>query len=889
MRHVTVIHKAQPFNVEVSCASVPEGATLEALAPSGRVVCRVNSANSYVPRSQWGAMPRAGDVVEFIEYPFGGKDDAPFATFLLAAIASIASMNPYPLFLAFASVAMAMGREGPAELQKDESPTYATGVQGNRARMYDVVPKWCGYCRMFPSYAAEPYKELHADGEEYLYVLLALSIDGVEIQKVQIEDTDLSYFSDVISSRYLPPGEQPQDVLANVLTSTEVGTQELLTGRVVGPFNICPAQFTVQRIGVVIAGPRGINVADSDGTIGGLEVSWRVDVAEVDQFGTRIENWQIVAIETETAASREVVRWDKIYNIDPPRRVMVRVTRLDVKSNNARYANELVWAGLRAYLNEPAPLNENVGHLEVVVRSSKQLTGITQNRIAVVGTGYAHELLPDGTQGDLIVSRNAADYLADLHTSDTWGEGLSIESLDVTTLVALKQKWSDRQDRCDFIFDTTIDANEAAQILAGTGRARAFRRNGVRTFWRDELVTLPRVAFTTRNTRPASMSETNEFPRDRTPDGVIVEYFDNRTWNFGRPIECPCPGVTYMTDPVRIRLQGITGRIHATREGLFEAAKLAYRRSVVQCTQELQGMLPAIGTAARWQTEQTRWVAGDVVEYDPATRLARLSEPVEWDTAQKSIVLVQNDGTPTAAIAVTPGNLTTEVILATDPGFDLSTDYGYRDRTQYLLGTPEQDDLLVKVAGIADGGLEDGAQLYDINAFVDDERCHTVDLHLLPSPGEIQDPIDGDEGAGEEVTIPVVNLTDQSIGQSSAPGVPNDTSLEFFANGLLGGSYTGYASPIVWPNQWLVVAPVDPEVVSVLFEVRFTIIEQQGLTAGAEYADTWLPADQFYRFTVASGLDPAYATILIEIRDVAQQILQDSATYTFGAGFDVTG
>lgn len=884
MQTITVIHKTQPFDVEVSSRIVATGAALSDLAPSGRVICRVNGANHFVPRSQWHCTPHAGDVVEFLEYPYGGGDDE-FITLALGAIMSVITWNPAPLLAAFANVAVAMWtHQDPPEIQKGESPTYATGVQGNRPRMYQPVPKICGRCRVFPPYAAEPYREIRTDGEEYLYVLFALSIDGMAIERVQIEDTNLAYFSDVITSRYLAPGEQPVDVLANVLTSTEVGTQEMLTTKVIGPINICPPQFTVERIGVVITGPRGIGLADTDGNLGGLEVSWRVDISDVNEFGTRISNWQTLAIETETAASREVVRWDKIYDVTPPRRVQVRVIRLDVKSSNARHFNELVWSGLRAYLHEPAPLNENVGHLEVVVRASKQLTGITQNRIAVIGTGYAHELLPDGTLGGLIASRNAADYLADLHTSTTWGEGLSIDTLDTATLVALKQKWADRQDRFDYSFDTSVDANEAHQIIAGSGRARSFRRGGVRTYWRDELITLPRVAFTTRNTRPGSMSEDEEFPRDRTPDGVIVEYFDNRTWNFGRPIECPCPGVTLMEDPVRIRLQGVTGRIHATREGLFEAAKIAYRRTVVGCTTEAQGLLGAPGSAARWQSEHMSWVAGDVVEYDPDTLVARLSEPVEWDANEKVIVFTGSDGVPTAPISVSPGSLTTEVILASAPGIDIFTEDGYRDRTQYLMGSPEEDDKLVKIAGVSDGGIEDGAQLYDVAAFEDDERCHLVDVHLLPSPGEIQDPIEDEEGAGEETTVPVVNLPGQSFGQSSA-SVTNYTQLKFFGNGQLGGSYTGGGSPFVWPNQWLVTNPVDPETVSVLFAVRFTLVSGT-LNAGSGYLDAWLPANVDYEFQVVT---PNTASILIEVRDVEQEILQDSGVYTFYALEDETG
>jgi hypothetical protein len=883
---VTINRIQQPFNTALAPVLDAPGKTIAELAPPGMVMCRLNGGPGWILRKDWGYRTQPGDIVEFLEFPQGGEDDGGILQLVLAAVVSIVTLNPAPIFLAALQQFIALGYDSsPPELRR-ESPTYTTGLQGNKARLYEAIPKLCGRVRFYPPYAGEPYQEFDANGDQYLFALMALSIDGMSIERTQIDDTDISHFQDVLTVQYLPPGTLPQTVRANVINSVEVGGQELLTGQIVGAFNCCPALFTVARLGIDVTGPRGIGLQDEDGNLNGLEIMYRIEIADINEFGTRISPWEVLEAETFTRASREVQRFSGIYDIYPPRRIQARVIRMDVKSSNMRALNELVWSGMRAYLAEDAPLNPDVAHLEVVMRSNEQLTGISQNRIAVVGTGLVPELLPDGTRGSYYASRNAADYLADLWLSTTWGLGLEEAQVDTQTLVTLKALWAQRQDRFDYIFDSSIDAMDAAQIIAGSGRARVFRRDGVYSVWRDQLQTIGRTAFHTRNTLPGSMSDVEELPRERTPDGVIVEYFDNRAFNFAQPIECPSPGVVSMVDPVRIRLLGITGRTHAMREGLFEAAKLSYRRRTVGCTVEMQGR-----SAVRWQSEHTRWVAGDVVDYDEATLTVRLTEPPDWSQGTLQIVFIRDDGSLTEAANVTPGALTTQVVLPEAPDFDLSYQDGYRDRTQYMIGLEEEDDFLAIINSISDGGMEDGAQLYDIAAFVDDPRMHQVDLHLLPSPGEIQDPIDTTPGEGGGGTVPVVNITPHDWSALTFEGGNAISYARFNENGTLyvrtdGNPGTGFLNQL-WPQEWLYVNPVELDVTA-QFELRATVLTQYPTPFTWGTFDTWLPMNVPQEFGYegpAPGLG-AGGIVLFEVRDVASGIIQDSAIiHLFVSGY----
>lgn len=888
----SVVHVREPFGQIVAQHQVKAGTKIRDTKPDadGLLVCRINGGPGFVSAKNWDHGVPPG-TVEWIEYPGGGKGGGGALQIILAAIVSIATENPYPLLLAIAGQAINFFLDNPR--QEDEqfgvSPTYATGLQGNQARLYNVIPKICGRHQSFPPFATQPYTEFDDTGEQYLNVVLALGIGNHEVERILIDDTDIRHFADVVTATYLPPGVGPSIARINVINSPEVSGHEMLTGQYIGGFVACRPRSLVSEIGIDIVMQRGCGVQDVEGNLSSLEVRWRVEVCEVNEFGTRITPWTVLASEARTASSREPQKWSTLYELPTPIRAQIRLVRLDVKSANVRVLNDMAWSGMRAYVDADATLNPDVAHIEVVMRSSKQLNGVSQNRISVIATGMCRELLSNLTFGDEIPSRNPADWLADLWTSSTWGEGLDESQVDLRTLYALRVLWEQRQDRFDYIFDTATDADAAAQIIAEAGRARAFRRGGLRTLARDQLATLPRTAFCTRNTRPGTMTITETLPVQDTPDGVIIEYFDNRSWDFGDPIECPCPGVTSMQRPRRIRKPGVTGRIHATREGLYEAAKIALRRRVGSCYTEMEGSLPAFGSAARWQSEVTRWQSGDVVSWDSETSVAVLSEPPNWGETPFVIVFIRDDGKPTDPIEVLPGDDRNAVILSTPPDFDPVTEDGTRDRTRYLLGAIGEDEMIVKVAGISDGGTEKGAQLYKIDVFVDDDRIHLADNAYLPSPGEIQDPIDTTEGEPGGGEAPVVNISDRDTATAS----PNTMSYHFNMDGTVGDTFNPGSAYATLVDQWLLGSPREASEIA-QFEVFFQLIGSYdngdpGNLSGLEHMGSWLAIDQDFVFTATnSGSNTAYMEFNILIRDIATLTVQDQARI-YVAVYDTAG
>jgi hypothetical protein len=876
---------------------VPVGVPLRELAPAARglLVCRLNG--EWLLRADWDRPTRADDVIEWYDVP---QDKEDFRSILQIASIVVSFFNPAAgAWLMAASMAYNM-LVPPTALKPPPKPEQTgdgatTGLGGNEARLDQPIPKVCGRREFNPPLACQPYLEYRSkpgepdpnlDNEQYFFALFAVGIGDHDVV-AKIGNTPVSRFADVVTAQYLAPGEMPSTVEANVTTAAEVAGQVLESGQYVGGFSACAPNRRCSAIGIDIIAPRGL------GRELPLTVTWRVEYRPINDFGQLLGSWAVLGSEqTRTAFTSSPQRWSVRYEINPPARVEVRVVRTDIKDEDPVALHELVWQGLRAYLDEPAPLNEHCAHYEVVLRASSQLSSGSSRDVRLITEAKVRTLDAALAWQAEVHSRNPAWWILDLAVSDTWGMDKPEARVDLQSFYDLAQTCDARQDRFDWIFDSTVNAWDAMQLIARSCRSRVFRRNGVISVARDELADLPVTAFTPRNCRPGMTIE--ETLRSRiSPDGVIIEYQDHRTWEW-TPIECPCPGVVSMSNPIIRRLEGVTGATHAEREGLYEAANLLYRQRVATWTTEMQGMLPAYMSPVDFLPDiQGYGHSGDVAFWDSSTLVMGLSDPPDFSGGDLYLTLIRDDGTLTTPVLVAPGPTPYDVTLAAAPDFSLVLSDGTRERPKYLLGAKE----LVKVVSIADGGTTDvGAQLYTLTGVIDDERVHTADVHLLPGPGDIQDPVgapndaDDDTGAG---TVSIVSISSHQIVHRTMNIVDATTSYTIGSDGFAtanpGGDYF---------REWMLFGEIEPSVAA-LYQVRATYTgavtehrtgfgDSLSLVLGTAHAptsgtlDTWLGCETSPSWELLLPADAEVfvfwdCELFIEIREIATGIVQDSA------------
>jgi len=862
-------------------------------ACTGPVVLSLNG--EFLLRAHWPQKLKRDDTVEwYVDQP---QDKESFRTVLqiAAVVAAIYSAGATAgTWGAYAGVIAGAVNVAynllvpPTVVQQPNDPTrnlYNASLSGNQARLDQPIWRTCGVDRITPPFAARPYYEYDDAGDQYYYALFAIGYGPVDLLGEFIGKTPIGSYSDVLTHQYLAPGELPTSALANVVTSDNVVGMELETGRFVGGFIACSPLQTAASIGIDIFASQGLGKPateeDDDTTV---TIAWSFDYQRVNDAGAAIDEWRVLTSGSKTASTNTPVRFSIKANLPTPMRVKVRGVRMNLRNTSPNARDGFQWAGLRAYLSNPAPLNPNVSHYQVVMRASEQLSAQSQSDFSLIVQGKCRTWTPgDGWSCDLFdwenyeASRNPADWLGDLHSDTIWGEGIPEERIDLETLYALKQVWAARQDRFDYTFSTTTDAWTAGQLIASAGRARMFRRYGVRSWVRDELALLGETALTPRICiGDMVMNETQ--PQASDPDGVIVEYVSNVTWDKAT-IECPCPGVVSIERPIYIPIDGVKGATHARREGLYHAADMALRNRTVTAKTEMQALVTSFMLPVRWMPMIPGYgQSGDVAFWDADTLVMGLTERPDWSSGVLFLTLRRDDGSITDPVRVFPGPTVWDIRLPAPPDFDLVLDDGARERPVFLLGTLSDGDELVKISNRKDGGKSaKGAQYFDIEAVVDDRRVHQADNAFLPGPGDIQDPVGlPDDSSGGGILV-MVTLQDHFIRDGQRPiGGGSEAGIYFNSDGSL-QTYQGTGAVFTsLPGEWLLVV-VEPSVAA-QFEIyaHCNIDTTVGFT-GSDLFDTWLNLGTSRHWSSRVG-SYAYVTLSIQIRKVGETVLQASRT-----------
>lgn len=903
MTQAALIVSPNPLVAPLEPVEAPVGVPIGSLCPKVRtpVVCRYNG--QWILRKDWERVTLPGDCVEFyvqpagkgalrtllqiavmvVAYTIAGPAGAGFTAGTWQFTATVVAVNLIgnALINTMLPLTPAGGASGAAT-----SPTYNVGLQANQARLDSPIPVAYGYNKLFPNLAGQPYVHHDSKGDQYYHALLVIGHGEFEIIRTLIDDTIIDHFSD-LRYKYLGPGEAPSamtlpsgytsTVNARTVSAEEVVGLDMLTAKPLGPFAACAPKQRVQTLHLDMGSP-ALGIA-SGSSMSNRTVEWRVDYRPIDDFGLPAGEYVTLGTQTLTAASAGAVRRSYSYTLPVAARVEVQVTRLDVKSDDTSDYDDLAWIGLRAEITDPAPLCPTASHLQVIIRANEQLSSLTQRKIATIATRKLRMWSPVDGWSPPVPTRNPAWALADKWTNSVYGDGLPEERIDLGTLYEKSRVWEARQDRFDHVFDTDTDSNSADQLIAKAGRAAVFTWYGMRTLARDEQEPLPRRAFTGRNITENDWSFSYTMPARDMPDGLILEYIDNRSWK-PTTVECPMPGVSLpMQNPQRIRLQGVTGEQHARREGAYYAAALLYRRGTARWQTEMEGALLTYNASVRYAPPMPRWASGgDIVSWDLSALTAGLSEEVPLDDGV--IVLIDHLGRAGAPISFTKVGARS-ITLATDPEVGIITLATDRERTRYLLGSTQEVARTVRVRRVEPSPKKFGeARRFEVMGIIEDDRVHTADADFLPVGNEVQDPVD--DGltvvSGEGTGGTIINLNNGNVEfnsiQSSALGVV--AAVKLASTGQLwhikGDSTYGISSTAV-PAQWAIGSPgADYEV--------YVELLSGALRSDSTAVGTWLSlsVDRVWYLDDTTPAEASDASLRITIRKVGGAV-QDTADY----------
>ena len=800
---------------------VPAGACIADLVPAGihsGYVCEIDG--QFVSRRDWWQPVRDDDRLVVFRYvgPVHGGDSDPLRTVLQLAVMVVAAYVGGPAGVAIAiggslavnalvplpSQAGGFGNQGTA------SPTYSVALAGNRARLFQPIPVRFGQEAFFPDEASQPYIEHDDENNQFYCVVLCVGYGHANVLRVELDDTDVRNLEGV-SLAVCGPGQTTREspfqvfetlaeqtfVADNIVTAIEVGQQELITAAWCGAFSPVKPGKKLDRVFFDVVLPQGLANIDMEGG-GDLQdrtVTLQFGARRIDDVGQPLESWKVIGTETLIDATQNPVRRSFGYDMTEGR-YQFRIRRTLLKSDGADHLEQVIWAGLRARLNEVGCKRADCTYVAVRLRANQQLSGGSQKRLRV----FSQALVPvydldSETWSDPQFTRNPAHAVAYVLHDATTGRGLADSRIDHLTLADLADTFDERQDRFDYSFDTRRTVDEALQLIARAGRSACIlRRGSVYTMVRDQAQTAPVALFMPRNMAKDSFRMSFSLPTDETPDAVRMTFRDGRVagdervvWgqvyggqvyaypsdDDGTPLRPP--GVPAPERVIDQSIAGVVGRTHALREVKFLVAEAYMRRVGLSWQTELEGTLPAFGSLVGTAHDVASWgQTGDVADYDFEGQTLTTSEPVTFGTGAHYVRLQTNAGGAGPAIQVTAGATPYEIVLASPPSEAPVFADATRERTRYLFGSLADVTRYAVVRSLS----RDGEIDVEVDAVLEVPALHEVDADLLPADGEIQDQLptatidegdaDFDPYFGAVVVLPGIE-GGQLVNQASAP------------------------------------------------------------------------------------------------------------------------
>lgn len=613
-----------------------------------------------VLRRDWGVPLADGDLLRFVVLPLGGNGTAAKIIMVVAVIA-IAIAAPHLGFgiastlgvtsaagaqaitagisaIAIAGVGLLVNTllpppsVGRSVGREQASPTYTLSAQGNAARLLEPIPRLYGRHILHPDFVSQPYSEFQGN-DQYLYQLFGLGLGEYDVEEVRVEDTTVWRSStgytdafDDVQIQIVPPGDSATLFPAAVITSVEVGGQEIAsTTEFLGPFVANDAVRNATQLSVDFVFPGGLYYANDDGGLSSNSVTVRADARPIDAAGAAIGPWTTLGTHTYEAATATAQRFTESYPVAPGR-YQVRVIRVTPDSTDVRFSDTVQWAGLRAYVPDDQTFFD-LTVMAVRIKTTGQLTSQSSRRFNTIQTARV-PIRSGGAWAAPTPTRSPAWAALDLLRNTDYGLGLADARIDVAAFEALASTAAGRGDRFDGVFDTKYTAWDALGRILRVARAQPVMVAGVVSVIRDEPVSMVRSMLTPRNSLAGSFEANYILQDEDAPDSVIVEFVDEATWERSE-VECVLPGAT-SNNPARIDMFGVVDRAHAWREGMYQAAANRYRRQVATIDVEYEGRMLIRGDAVAVSHDVPRWgQPNEVAGWDATARRVRLVEPVD--------------------------------------------------------------------------------------------------------------------------------------------------------------------------------------------------------------------------------------------------------------------
>lgn len=633
---------------------------------------------------------------------------------------------------------------------------YSVQAQGNVPKLGQPLPVPYGRLQRYPDFAATPWSEF-VGNDQYINILLAQGLGSYAYESMTISDTLFwtveqgvqPAFSSALVSLY-EPGQVVDLFPINVAQSDEVNGQQLphgagwdLSQDVFTPGNwlggfVAAAPGTVTTdIAVDFVFPAGCFATDKDNgnTVGirtGLEAQYRL----VNDAGAPLGDWQFLFSITREYANRSPIR-DGVKTAVPPGRYEVRLRRSNGVPPDDRGASEIVWAGLRAFLQGNNSFTD-ISTVAIRIKATETTQG--SYKFGTLATRKLPVWHADAGAFVLEPSRSPAWAFLDAATNASYGAGLSLAKVDFNTIVNFAAGCAARGDTFDYAFTAAVAVPDAFDRILTVTRSRHFWLGDTISVVRDEWQDVPSMLLTDREIVRDSTQITFTMLGEDDPDAVVIEYVDENTWRPAQ-VQYPPDGQFFTATNSEVkRIDGIVNREQAYREAAFYYLQSIYRRENVQISVEYEGRALTFGQTIRVQSELPMAYGQGGAVVDHAAAALTVQPAPSWAAAGPYFIrlrrangkwfgpLAAYRGATDANVVLDPADLAN--VVATQ-GITLAAALAREDGGEdpsFELGTADNQSRVVKLlSGVPNGNTS------TLNLVVDDIRVHATDLGAPPA------------------------------------------------------------------------------------------------------------------------------------------------------------
>lgn len=658
-------------------------------------ICVVNGKP--LLRKDWNREIGERDIVNFIGVP-----GEPITMFIILVVVMIAIYLLLPI--------PKIPGQGP-----ESDPVYSVKGQTNSIRLGEPIEVCYGRNRIYPSLASRPFY-FYEGNDQFQHSLFCLGQGIYDIHSIQIGDSPISSFEEV-TSEIIEPGGIVSLFPNNVFTSVEAGGQTLFAPNEpddyvapgwVGPFSANPVGTVTAKIQIDLAFPKGIYTMSKKGKLTSQSISVEVQKRLINDAGTPLGAWEALFTIVETGAT--VTPQRKTYTADVAQgRYEVQLRRVSNKNLSHNAGHDVVWEGLRSFIDGQQLAFGNVTLLAVKIRASNNLNDRTRERFNVIATRKLPIRESGGEFSAPQATRSIIWAFVDVFRSAYGGRIADDIFFDWDALEALDDLYTSRNEHFDWCFRDPITVWEAAKTIARVGRAVPLLAGSLITMKRDGPLTVPVAMFNPENIVESSFSWDIKLWDLDEHDSLSVEYTDPNTGYKQEQVTAVLPGET-SNNPKDIRLIGIQDRTHAYREGMYILASERYLRENISFETGLEGFIPTYGDLIAVAHDVPEWgQSGYVVNAQRGSGTAVhlfLSEPLVFtDGVEHQILLRGRTGNVIGPLSVLETADPQQVTISTDQELDYLLD-GRTEPMLFVFGISNAITRYVKVVRMEPQGGE---------------------------------------------------------------------------------------------------------------------------------------------------------------------------------------